>query len=131
MKRSAILLMGIALLGLGACASKEQLLVQDVLGPYECVSLCTRVDLTAQDTNVVTNGDETIFVTKAVDWKKGYVLIGDREVYINPDSSFTLSSPDYFFSGEFTSIGQLIFSESTVNRENNTRLDCEIVGYRK
>jgi hypothetical protein len=131
MKRIAFWSVGICLLMLSACASKEELRVENVLGPYDIVWLCNAVDLTAQNPNVETSGEETIFVTKPEDWEDGFIAIGDRVVFLEPDSSFGISEVDYFLAGEFTASGQLIFSETHVDRANNLRNDCEFVGYLK
>lgn len=131
MKHIAACLIGIAMLGLSACASEEEIRVTNVLGPYDCAWICSAVDLTAQVPNVETDGNETVFVSKAEDWDQGYVDIGGRVVFLEPDSSFSLSRPDYFFSGEFTASGQLIFTEVTVHHDSNLRHDCDYVGYLK
>lgn len=128
--RSVFFLLSLIVLA-SACTPAEKVRVENVIGPYDCTWNCKAVDLTGQTGDVETTGDETIFVKKGADWEEGYIDIGDRTVFLLEDSSFTLSETDYFLSGEFTKDGQLVFTESTVDRANNVRNDCDYLGYLK
>jgi hypothetical protein len=131
MKAQTVLTLLACLLIASACTPAEKIRVQNVIGPYDCTSQCTEVDLTGQLPDSTLDGQETVFVTKSEDWEEGFIDLRDHTVFLQEDSTFSLSEADYFLSGEFTPDGRLIFTETTVYRDNNTRTDCNYLGYLK
>jgi hypothetical protein len=114
-----------------ACTPAEKIRVENVIGPYDCAYQCTHVDLTGQVADSIVDGNETIFVTKAENWDEGYIDLRGHTVFLLEDSTFTLSEADYFLSGEFAPDGRIIFTETTIQRADNMRLDCNYLGYLK
>jgi hypothetical protein len=130
MKAQTVLTL-LACLILSACSPAEKIRVENVIGPYDCTSQCTTVDLTGQVPDSTIDDTETVFVTKSENWEEGYIDLQAHTVFLQEDSTFSLSETDYFLSGEFTSDGRIIFTETTINRDSNSRVDCNYLGYLK
>ena len=128
MKVKTVIALLACLVTVSACTPAEKIRVENVLGPYDCTYQCTLVDLTGQQPDSVMDGTETVFVTKAENWEEGYLDLQSHTVFLLEDSTFTLSETDYFLAGEFTADGRIIFTETKIQRDDNTRLDCNYIG---